>query len=120
MNAVLIQVVTLVIKFAKSSQAFPDLLSWVREWVLSSETKLDDALVIPLLNAYEGSGNGDKTLLAEIFAIIGGMIRDKDTQDQLLDKIEDWVADTNTPVDDWVVLPVIQGYRSAFGVPDND
>lgn len=40
--------------------------------------------------------------------------------DALFDKIEDRVADTDTAIDDAVVLPIIQRLRAALDIPDND
>ena len=40
--------------------------------------------------------------------------------DNLLDFIEDFVADTENKVDDALVLPLCRRIRETFDVPDND
>ncbi len=40
--------------------------------------------------------------------------------DKLFDLIEDFVADSETKVDDATVLPLIKAARLALGIPDND
>lgn len=40
--------------------------------------------------------------------------------DALLDKIEDAVEDSETKIDDTIVLPVIALIRKSFDIPDND
>jgi hypothetical protein len=40
--------------------------------------------------------------------------------DKLLDSIEDAIANSATPIDDALVLPVIAALRNKLRVPDND
>jgi len=40
--------------------------------------------------------------------------------DQLLDLVEDMVENSDTKVDDAVVLPLIKLIRTSFQIPDND
>lgn len=40
--------------------------------------------------------------------------------DKLFDLVEDFVADTETKVDDTVVLPLVKAARTALDIPDND
>lgn len=40
--------------------------------------------------------------------------------DALFDKIEDRVADSDTPIDDQLALPVIRMLRSQLDIPDGD
>ncbi len=40
--------------------------------------------------------------------------------DQLLDGVEDVVADSTTQTDDALLLPLVARIRSALNVPDND
>ena len=40
--------------------------------------------------------------------------------DKLFDLIEDFVTNSESSIDDMIVLPVVQQLRSAFNVPDND
>jgi hypothetical protein len=44
----------------------------------------------------------------------------KTGMDALLDIIEDAVVNSNTPMDDAIVLPLCNQIRQAFDVPDND
>jgi hypothetical protein len=40
--------------------------------------------------------------------------------DKLFDLIEDFVADSETTIDDLTVLPVVKALRNALNIPDND
>lgn len=40
--------------------------------------------------------------------------------DQILDVVENAVKDSETSIDDLVVLPVINSIRATFDIPDND
>ena len=40
--------------------------------------------------------------------------------DLVLDKVEDWVADSETDLDDKTILPLIDKVRVALNIPDND
>lgn len=44
----------------------------------------------------------------------------KKAVDAFLDKIEDSVKDSNTPIDDILILPVCKLCRNVFDIPDND
>jgi hypothetical protein len=40
--------------------------------------------------------------------------------DGVFDKIEDFVASSETEIDDVIVLPIITEFRRAFDIPDDD
>lgn len=47
-------------------------------------------------------------------------VADKEAQDELLDLLEDWIARSETKLDDRFALPMIRAYRALAGVPDGD
>lgn len=66
-------------------------------------------------------------ILKVLMPIIMGMMADLLTVenlrkygDRLFDFLEDAIADSDTKIDDTVVLPVIKMLRQTLGVPDND
>ncbi len=40
--------------------------------------------------------------------------------DAMLDKVEDLVAESGTPIDDLLVMPLITLIRDTFNIPDDD
>jgi hypothetical protein len=53
--------------------------------------------------------------------VIGAVLTEENVQkygDKLFDLIEDVVADSKTPIDDALVLPVVRGARFALNIPD--
>ena len=40
--------------------------------------------------------------------------------DKLFDLIEDFVADSETTIDDATVLPIVKAFRKGLDIPDND
>lgn len=40
--------------------------------------------------------------------------------DHVIDFVEDYVSGTSSSIDDMTVLPICQGIRSYFNIPDND
>ena len=64
-----------------------------------------------------------KALLPILMDVLGEMLsaqRLKGYADTLFDMVEDFVQDSNTKMDDMIVLPVIKAFRIAFDVPDDD
>ncbi len=66
-------------------------------------------------------------LLKMAMPMVIGMIEEMITSenikkygDKLFDLIEDFVADSETKIDDATVLPLIKAARIALGIPDDD
>jgi hypothetical protein len=63
-----------------------------------------------------------KTTLPELLDVLFSMIsaaKLRDLADDVLDKIEDLVKNTDTPYDDMIVLRLTRIIREAFHIPDN-
>lgn len=56
----------------------------------------------------------------QITAMLGPLIDMTNLGDYLLDKLEDYVEDTNNKTDDKLVLPAIKALRAALNIPDKD
>lgn len=64
-----------------------------------------------------------KMALPMIIGMIEEMINTENIKkygDKLFDLIEDFVKDSDTKVDDTIVLPLIKAARVALNIPDND
>lgn len=61
-----------------------------------------------------------KELLTAIAAIVIAKLKDRETQDEILDFFEDLIARSKTHLDDNTIQPLIDAYRNAAGIPDND
>jgi hypothetical protein len=62
-------------------------------------------------------------IISQLIGIVLGQISPdmfKRLGDQILDLIENIVEETETRVDDAVVLPICHTIRVAFGIPDGD
>lgn len=64
---------------------------------------------------------------AKLISILLGFVLDMLTPEQLkefadnaLDFVENKVAESDSPLDDTIVLPIIEMIRKAFDIPDND
>lgn len=65
-------------------------------------------------------GNVMNELLTAIATLVIAKLSDKETQDEVLDFFEDLIARSETKIDDNTIQPLINAYRAAAGVPDND
>lgn len=63
-----------------------------------------------------------RILLPIIEAVLGMLTPDllRDVLDKLFDAVEDAIANSETKLDDAVLLPLITTARAAFNIPDND
>jgi len=100
------------------------LFTFMTDVVQDSETKLDDIMLLPILQKIEEQANGldlvgmVAPLLQEVVnsVIAGGLIREYGHR--LFDLLEDTVMDSRTKIDDYTVLPVLKVMRQALGVPE--
>lgn len=62
-------------------------------------------------------------LISQLVTVLVTMLNPevlRKTLDSILDIVEEAVKESNTIVDDSIVLPLCQAVRTAFGVPDED
>jgi hypothetical protein len=65
--------------------------------------------------------NREKILMWLVSTLIARLDKDEIKQftDEMLDKLEDKIVNSETRIDDIVILPVISLFREVFGVPDD-
>ncbi len=64
-----------------------------------------------------------KTLIKFVMGFVADMLTKENVQlygDKLFDLIEDFVKDSDTQIDDVVVLPVVSKFRKLLDIPDLD
>ena len=64
-----------------------------------------------------------KLVLPIIMQIVGSILTPENIKlygDKFFDLIEDFVADSETTIDDVTVLPIIKAIRLGLNIPDND
>lgn len=64
-----------------------------------------------------------KALITNLVSILLGMLSPTaltNMVDSLLDMVEDAVKDSETDIDDSIVMPLIETIRKTFDIPDND
>ena len=64
----------------------------------------------------------EQLLLMLINALIGMLTPEllRELADKVIDFAEEKVEDSETKIDDWLVLPVVKMVRDTFNIPDND
>jgi hypothetical protein len=63
------------------------------------------------------------SILSNVFGALTTLLPDdliKELLDDLLDKAEERIADSATPYDDAILLPIIARARQLFDIPDGD
>jgi hypothetical protein len=64
-----------------------------------------------------------KMVIPILMQIVGKLLSSENIQlygDKLFDLIEDFVADSETTIDDATVLPIVKALRIGLNIPDND
>jgi len=58
--------------------------------------------------------------MLDIIRLVLRSVDTKAEQDRVLDFFEDFIADTNTEIDDRIFLPVFRAIREIANIPDGD
>lgn len=55
-----------------------------------------------------------------IFHVLSPLLKSESLGDYLLDKLEDYVLQTDNTIDDKLVLPAIKALRISYEIPENE
>jgi len=103
------------------------ILNYIITKILSTNSKVDDALVFPIIGALKTMLSlppdvriDTRTVSSIITALMGLFEANKlkEIADLMLDFLTDSIKKSETQLDDKFALPIIRAFRVAFDIPD--